>query len=217
MCSRVILGTFFKIMYKLYLLLSRFNRADQTEGRMIEYAFILKNIIQEAKLNACILLVGCAGDILSTTLPVLGYKVIGLDVKYVPLKYQGFIFTQQDIRNTSFPDNYFDIVVAVSTIEHVGLLDGDIKGDVRALNEIYRILKPHGILLMTTPYSAKYKQTITQRIYDFSHINNLLSKFKIEILEVYKVDKNGLWMPSDPFNVKDYKVIPFVTIKARKP
>jgi 2-polyprenyl-3-methyl-5-hydroxy-6-metoxy-1,4-benzoquinol methylase len=203
-------------MYKLYLLLSRFNRADQTEGRMIEYAFILKNIIQEAKLNARILLVGCAGDVLSTILPVLGYKVIGLDVKYVPLKYQGFIFTQQDIRNTSFLDNYFDVVVAVSTIEHVGLLDGDVKGDVQALNEIHRILKPQGILLMTTTYSAKYKQTTTERIYDLPHINSLLAKFKIEVLEVYIVDKSGMWSKSDPFNVNGCKVTPFVAIKARK-
>ncbi|MFH1916175.1 MAG: class I SAM-dependent methyltransferase [Nanoarchaeota archaeon] len=47
-----------------------------------------------------------------------------------------------DMRKTSYPDNYFDAVVCIFVLSH-GLL----KDNEDAVNEIYRILKPKGMLV----------------------------------------------------------------------
>lgn len=54
-------------------------------------------------------------------------------------------------RNIGFPNNFFDAVIAVSTIKHVGIFDGDKK----AVAEIKRILKPNGIFVVTLPSAKK--------------------------------------------------------------
>jgi ubiquinone/menaquinone biosynthesis C-methylase UbiE len=43
-----------------------------------------------------------------------------------------------------FPDNYFDVVTAIETIEHI--VDLDV-----AVREIFRVLKPEGAFLITAP------------------------------------------------------------------
>jgi len=53
-------------------------------------------------------------------------------------------FPEFNILNLSFPDNYFDYVVSDQVMEHV---EGD---QQRAIDEVYRVLKPGGIALNTT-------------------------------------------------------------------
>jgi ubiquinone/menaquinone biosynthesis C-methylase UbiE len=74
-------------------------------------------------------------------------------------------FHQADLRNLPLPDNYYDVVMAVSVIEHIGLAapqvnstslpEIDIDGDVKAFKELLRVLKPSGRLIVTFPYSIK--------------------------------------------------------------
>ncbi|MEN4006020.1 MAG: DUF268 domain-containing protein [Methanobacteriaceae archaeon] len=81
-------------------------------------------------------------------------------------------------RNT---DEFFDTVIAVSTIGHVGLgLYGDPihdNADIMAVQEIYRILKPDGSFIVTTPFAAKYRLAKYgkgyERYYDADTISKL--------------------------------------------
>jgi hypothetical protein len=57
-------------------------------------------------------------------------------VKHVAIKYPNFYFVKRNIRKTDLPNGYFDAVVAVSTIEHIGVLENDQEGDKKAINEI---------------------------------------------------------------------------------
>jgi SAM-dependent methyltransferase len=50
----------------------------------------------------------------------------------------------QNLENLTFEDNVFDLVIHSDTLEHVPQLD-------RAVDEIYRVLKPRGISLFTVP------------------------------------------------------------------
>ena len=64
------------------------------------------------------------------------------------------------IRKTDYPDNYFDAISCISTLEHIGVAgrygsDDDPEGDAKTMHEIKRILKPGGILLTSLPYGAK--------------------------------------------------------------
>lgn len=67
-------------------------------------------------------------------------EVIGVNPALTPKKYTDHCqICNIDIRHTSFPDNYFDCIVSISAFEHIHGLD-------IALNEMFRIMKPGGIL-----------------------------------------------------------------------
>jgi len=83
----------------------------------------------------------------------------GVDIAYKDI--QGFVKKQQDIRNTDYPDNFFDMIYCISTIEHVGRdnmiytktneqIDED--GDYKVAVELSRILNKNGKLVITVPY-----------------------------------------------------------------
>jgi len=152
-----------------------------------------------------ILDVGCCYSLLSIQLASMGYEVYGLDVEEYHYTHPNFRFVRSDIRKTNFPDEYFDVIVAVSTIEHVGIpfsfskqrpLKGkSVRGDYEAMKEIYRILKPLGILLITLPIRGSFVETSTHRIYNKRELNKLLKGFEVESMEVF-VNKSNCWLPS---------------------
>ena len=83
--------------------------------------------------------------------------------------YDGFSYVYGDLRDTFFRDQTFDIVICVSTIEHIGLDntllytsdrqhdERDETGFLAAAREFKRILKPGGTCYVTVPlwYASK--------------------------------------------------------------
>lgn len=152
--------------------------------RYIEYPWVLHNIsITHSMLyHRKILDVGCAGSMFPLLIKALSHnEVYGIDIRNC--EYPEIEFRKEDISKNTFEDDYFDVVTAVSTIEHIGL-----KGrygnkvtnidDVKAINEIHRILKPHGIFLMTVPFGKKYEEGKFHRIYNKECLDNMLEDFK---------------------------------------
>ncbi len=74
-----------------------------------------------------------------------------------------------DMTNSSFRDEQFDCVVAVEVLEHV-------EEDARFVREVYRILRPGGVFLMTTPNGEYVKNTNPdhKRHYSRTELNALL-------------------------------------------
>lgn len=64
----------------------------------------------------------------------------------------------EDARALSFPDGSFDAVACVSVIEHV---EGD--GDAAAMAEIWRVLRPGGVLHLTTNVAARAHDVLVER------------------------------------------------------
>lgn len=61
----------------------------------------------------------------------------------------------QDARKTSYPDNYFDRIFAISSLEHLRGED-----DIKVIQELRRITKSKGRICMTLPYGARFSESI---------------------------------------------------------
>lgn len=144
--------------------------------RYIEYPYVIEHL---PKPPAKVLDVGCSGSMFPLLMKAMGYDVYGIDIR--PYPNPNFHFIQGNICNTKFPDYSFDVVTAVSTIEHIGLTGryGAKKedSDTKALTEILRILRPDGNLIMTVPYGKEYIVGKYHRIYNREKLEILLTGF----------------------------------------
>lgn len=177
-----------------------FNIAEVSE-RVIEYAFVVKHLKNLS--GGKVLDVGCTnpGNCLSTILAAMGFDVYGIDLHEFKVRYSKLNFSIQDIRATSFPDQFFDRIIAVSTIEHIGLggrygiTESDPEGDKKAIKEMLRILKPDGKLLVTVPYTNKFTVMASlARFYDRQRLRDyLFDNLLIEAEEYAVIDEKGYW------------------------
>lgn len=172
--------------------------------RILENPLIVQNL--PAK-KSVILDVGSRYSQMPLEMAALGHKVYALDIEAYALKHKNVVAVKEDIRKTSFPDNFFDAVTIISTLEHVGMGEtsyGDKKqkdGDVVAMNEISRILKPGGFVLLTTPF-GRAKFLPFMRVYDKKRILKISKNFKI-VKEMYMYNDNENWEISTYNKVKD--------------
>lgn len=172
-------------------------------SRIVEYPWILRNIPSMGR----ILDVGSTGSQLPLMLVGLGYEVWTIDVR--KYEYDGIIDELKcimgDIRETNFQDSFFDVVLAISTVEHIGLGrygdSIDPYGDENTMKEIIRIMANNAVFLMTVPF-GKRSINKTHRVYSEESLLTLLSEFKIENIEYFK--KTDLfWVLSSKEQVRD--------------
>lgn len=123
-----------------------------------------------------------------------------MDILEFRFRYPNFNFVLGDIRNTSFPTNFFDCVYEVSVLEHIGLsgrygvTEDDPEGDMKAVREITRILRPGGTLLITEAFGREEKRIKPfGRIYDKDRLRKLFSSYRV-LDEVYWArGDDGYW------------------------
>ena len=60
----------------------------------------------------------------------------------------------QDGRALGYPDDHFDAVYSVSVLEHI-----PDRGDSLAIQELIRVVRPGGIVVVTVPYDLEYRET----------------------------------------------------------
>ncbi len=95
-----------------------------------------------------VLEVGCGTGTFSKGLSQKFKNLICIDISEILLEkartlYSGICFLNMDIHKTTFPSEYFDLIVGCSVLHH---LDWQL-----ALKEIYRILKPGGQIRFSEP------------------------------------------------------------------
>lgn len=116
----------------------------------------------------------------------------------------------EDATKLPFADNFFSHIVSISVIEHINA-----NGDGEAMDEMWRVLKPNGVLIITFPVAKSFKEEFSdkntyglnveqlrekfffQRFYDEKSITerllNKISDFTILNTEIFGENKPGFY------------------------
>ncbi|BBD67493.1 TPR domain protein [Nostoc commune NIES-4072] len=155
----------------------------ETTERILEKTFVLHSLayLYQSR-HIEILDVGAAESLLSYELASFNYSVTAIDIRPIVLFHPNLKFVQTDICKPVLPPASFDCVIALSTLEHIGLgWYGDETGesyDVKAVQQISLLLKPQGSFILTVPYGKK-ALTPVHRIYNQESLQKLIQDFKI--------------------------------------
>ena len=147
----------------------------QINERIVEIPFVLSRV------HGTVLDVGSNESPISLMLASLGHQVTALDLRRSAFNHPNLINIQGNITRW-VKNDYFDTVICLSTLEHIGLEVYGGKninnGDQLAIDNIYKNLKSSGRLLLTVPASVKVNFTPTWISYDYLSLRKLLKKLK---------------------------------------
>ena len=154
-----------------------------TNERIFEKTFVLQSLVRlYESSNITVLDVGAAESLLSYELASFNYSVTAIDIRPIALFHPNLKFVKTDICKPVLPPANFDCVIALSTLEHIGLgWYGDETGesyDLKAVQEISLLLKPEGSFILTVPYGKK-ALTPVHRIYNQESLQKLIQDFNI--------------------------------------
>lgn len=144
--------------------------------RYIELYHIVKHFLQN---NTKILDVGCIPGHFTVLLRKLGYNVICVDIN--PSRADSFLkkydveVYRVDVVEEPLPfyDNSFDIVLFTEVVEHI-------PDPLHPLNEIYRVLRKNGVLILSTPaFTLGDRMKILWGLGDNNFVKELRKKRKI--------------------------------------
>ena len=173
-------------------------KAQQPPGadRAIEYPWMIENI--KLKSGKLLDVGSTAGRLLADFLPD-SVEIYCLNLNPKKIENNRIKVITGDIRKTDFLPDYFDYITCISTLEHIGVSgrygsDDDRRGDIKAMEEIKRILKPGGELLITVPYGIKDVLPIN-KLYNKERLNILLNNFYIIEQTFIKYNQRwGIWL-----------------------
>jgi SAM-dependent methyltransferase len=151
-------------------------------SRELEYGWVAANV--PSRLGSA-LDIGCVNSPISPILAMLGYEVVGVDIRDdIPYKLGGFQMLRGDFTQLEFTQEAFDLVVLCSTVEHIGLAGrydnfSIPDGDLNAMSKVRNILKPTGVCILTIPVGEDGVYSPWHRIYGNERLPQLLHGFKI--------------------------------------
>jgi SAM-dependent methyltransferase len=116
---------------------------------------------------------GCGKGEYITAFRQLKLKVVGVDSRVET--QPGYHKCDIEKEHLPFVDNTFDVIFSKSTIEHIHNPD-------HLFNELYRVLKPGGkVILMTPDWETNYKEFYI----DYSHVTPYTRKSLREALLIF--------------------------------
>jgi O-antigen chain-terminating methyltransferase len=130
----------------------------------------------------------------------------GVDFSARPIK--GMVMTKADVRSMPYPDGHFQLILCISTLEHVGRDNskyeiaegGQTEGDVEGLSEMARVLEKRGRILITVPFGQlEYQSWFKQ--YDLPAWELLLQRARLAPREqaFYEYSPSAGWnVSTDP-------------------
>jgi len=181
------------------LLAKLLKNQPPNSDRYLEYPWVIKNIDLK---RGRFLDVGSTMSVMFRDLLPAEVEVQAIDLNDKIIMDPRIKFNVGDIRKTSFPENFFDCISCVSTLEHIGVpgryhSDDDPQGDLKTMQEMKRILKVGGSLLITVPYGRKDVLPIN-KLYNNERLGILLEGYEILEKKFMKFNKEwGFWFEVD--------------------
>lgn len=138
--------------------------------------------------------------------------LVGLDlVPGEPKREQVFARVVADARHDVFRGGVFDLVLLISTIEHIGRdnsgygIHGDAgvseHPDRQAIATIARWLRPAGRLLVTVPF-GRFEDHGWLINYDAAHLDALVAASGLDLTSAQYYEQRGGWVPCEPHEVR---------------
>jgi SAM-dependent methyltransferase len=189
------------------------------DERVVEYPWLFGHLSELGKPKPRVL---DAGSILNHDFILSRAPLKGGDLTIMTLApekycqwYDRVSYVYGDLRETFFNDQTFDVIICISTIEHIGLdntllytsdrqrAERDETGFVAAAREFRRILKPGGVCYVSFPFGLRQNLGWYQ-VFDGSMVEQLLNAFGPASYEIeyFRYSQDG-WQRSDAEGVKD--------------
>lgn len=176
--------------------------------RRIEWRRMLEYL--DPKVGERVLDIACGGGELSLKVAERGCEVCGIDISESGIKHAKRLAEREGItcdfrvgnaEDLPYPDGYFDKIVCSSSLEHFG-------DDIKALNEMHRVLKPDGTVVLTTdsftyPISDELKNVHRKiaHVVNYYTRETLKERFEIAGFEMRKSEYLlNSWLTSLFFN-----------------
>lgn len=190
-----------KVLHRLHAVVAKLRlRALRRAGwqavvseQIVESGLILRHAKPEERR---VLDFGGYESVLPLTLSALGHEVTVLDQRVYPFKAPGLKSVTADLfGDHPLPSESFDLVISVSTIEHLGLggyEDMEIPdGDRLGVERLWRLVRPGGRLMATVPAGRPAVQR-GYRTYDEARLRTVFPP--LDTLLWFKKDgRGGSW------------------------
>jgi SAM-dependent methyltransferase len=167
------------------------------DERAAEYPWVLRQLSSLRK-GSLVLDVGCSDSMLSHVLLMRGFRVVGLDIRDHPFKSKHTVFLRRNVLDSGLPDCTFDGILVVSTIEHIGL---DVyeqtviarDADATAIRELFRILKPGGLVMITAPFIGNEQERVTpeEKQYGIEGVGKLTKGMEVLVEDYFYLHRCG--------------------------
>jgi len=165
--------------------------------RIIELPFVLRALCNLPE-GARILDVGACESTLSLSLAALGYPTTALDLHTYPFRHPNLTSVALPLEEWEGPDEPFDAVICLSSIEHFGLgaygedSSTDGAADVRALARLLTSTKPGGLLVLSVPFGKSGRDDL-QRTYDLDDLRHLVVGWDLTSLSLAQQTSHDRW------------------------
>ena len=135
-------------------------------------------------------------SIVSAFIPIKFY-----DYRPAHLQLSNYASHFADLKKLPFENDSIASISCMHTVEHIGLGrygdELDAMGDIKAINELKRVVKPGGTLLFVTPVGKPKIVFNAHRIYSFKQITIYFEGFVLKEFSLIP-DKGGLIRNADP-------------------
>ena len=146
---------------------------------------------------------GASESTLAYTLATLGHNVTALDSRGYPLEHPNLRVVDQLVEDWPGPEELFDMITAVSAVEHVGISYYDDEtvvddgGDRKLVERFAGWLKAEGSMLLTVPFGS-WRVDRFMRTYDQAHLDDLLEGWTVTDIRFWFRHAPTLWLPIPP-------------------